>query len=80
MTEDGNRLRTVLTRVINECPPGEREQLRQRIVQFAAGLEPADLEIFEQAVSELNEGPDVRVERELAGLLADFIAQRQEAP
>lgn len=72
------RLRHVLSSAIETCPKGEEHQLRLRITQFAAGLDPDDLTIFERVVSDLNEGPDVRIERELADLLADFITNRPE--
>lgn len=69
-------LRAVVIRAIETCPPGQEAQLRERITQFAAGLEPEDLAIFETVIAELNEGPDVRIERELAQLLAEFLKDR----
>lgn len=68
-----DRLRTVIITAIENCGPGQEHRLRQRITQFAAGLEPDDLAILEQVVADLNEGPDVRIEQELAQLLSDFI-------
>lgn len=70
------RLRNVLISAIENCQPGQEHQLRQRITQFAAGLDIEDLTIFEQVVADLNEGPDVRIEHDLALMLADFITDR----
>lgn len=69
-------LRGVVIRAIQTCPPGQETQLRERITQFAAGLDADDLAIFETVIAELNEGPDVRIERELAQLLAEFLKDR----
>lgn len=74
--DDGHaRLRAVIVNAINNCPPDQRDQLRRRFVEFAAGLPPEDLEVFEQAMADLNEGADVRIERELERMLQAFLAE-----
>lgn len=79
MTDDRpdgyDRLRGVILRAIEQCEPGHEDELRQRFVAFAAGLDADDLAIFEQVISDLNEGPDIRIERELEAMLVTFLSR-----
>ncbi len=50
------------------------------LVRHHVAVDAADLEIFEQAVADLNEGADIRIERELEALLADFLNQPENQP
>lgn len=47
-------LRAVILNAIDNCPDAERGELRQRFVQFAAGLEPDDLATFEQVIADID--------------------------